>query len=325
MMHLGIDLSKRYFDAMLRLPNGEKVHGQFENNGAGFKALAGWLKQHDAKVVHACMEATNIYWEALAAFLHAAGHRVSVVNPARIKGFAMSQLRRNKTDKQDSDVIVEFCAMTNPDAWTPPTPIQQKLRALVRHRDGLLKTLTQEKNRVADCQDDDVRTSLQRLIDALQAEIDRLEEQITQFIAQDEALSAQKTLLLSIKGFGPVITHKLLAEMPDLADYENARSAAADAGVTPAHFESGDTVRRNAKMSKVGKASLRGALYFPAMTAMRFNPIVKALVQRLEQQHKPWKVILGAAMRKLMHLAYGVLKNKTPFDPNYGLSPVVAT
>lgn len=325
MMHLGIDLSKRYFDATLRVPKGEKVHGQFENNAAGFKVLATWLKKHKAKVVHACMEATNIYWEALAAFLHAAGHRVSVVNPARIKGFAMSQLRRNKTDKQDSDVIVDFCYASNPDAWTPPSPTQQKLRALVRHRDGLLKTLTQEKNRVADCQDEDVRASLQRIIEALQHELDRLEEQITQFIAQDETLREQKELLLSIKGFGPVVTHKLLAEMPDLAAYADAHAAAADAGVTPAHFESGDTVRRKAKMSKVGKASLRGALYFPAITAMRFNPIVKALVQRLEQRHKPWKVILGAAMRKLLHLAYGVLKNKTPFDPAYGLPPLAAT
>ena len=219
MMHLGIDLSKRYFDATLRVPKGEKVHGQFENNAAGFKVLATWLKKHKAKVVHACMEATNIYWEALAAFLHAAGHRVSVVNPARIKGFAMSQLRRNKTDKQDSDVIVDFCYASNPDAWTPPSPTQQKLRALVRHRDGLLKTLTQEKNRVADCQDEDVRASLQRIIEALQHELDRLEEQITQFIAQDETLREQKELLLSIKGFGPVVTNKLLAEMPDLAAY----------------------------------------------------------------------------------------------------------
>ena len=299
MMYLGIDLSKRYFDATLCLPKGEKVHSQFENNVGVFKALA--------------------------AFLHTAGHRVSVVNPARIKGFAMSQLRRNKTDKQDSDVIVDFCYASNPDAWTPPSPTQQKLRALVRHRDGLLKTLTQEKNRVADCQDEDVRASLQRIIEALQHELDRLEEQITQFIAQDETLREQKELLLSIKGFGPVVTHKLLAEMPDLAAYADAHAAAADAGVTPAHFESGDTVRRKAKMSKVGKASLRGALYFPAITAMRFNPIVKALVQRLEQRHKPWKVILGAAMRKLLHLAYGVLKNKTPFDPAYGLPPLAAT
>ena len=106
MMYLGIDLSKRYFDATLCLPKGEKVHSQFENNVGVFKALA--------------------------AFLHTAGHRVSVVNPARIKGFAMSQLRRNKTDKQDSDVIVDFCYASNPDAWRPPSPQQQKLRALVR-------------------------------------------------------------------------------------------------------------------------------------------------------------------------------------------------
>ncbi|MCE7989955.1 MAG: hypothetical protein DYG89_53080 [Caldilinea sp. CFX5] len=162
-MHLGIDLSNRYFDAMLHLPKGEKGHGQFENNAAGFKALAKWLKKHKAKVVHACMEATNIDWEALAAFLHAAGHRVSVVNPAHIKGFALSQLRRNKTDQQDSDVIVDFCYATPPDTWMPPPPAQQKVRALVRHRDGLLKTLTQEKNRRADCQDGTARTATQTL------------------------------------------------------------------------------------------------------------------------------------------------------------------
>jgi transposase len=325
MMHLGIDLSKSYFDAMLRLPSGEKVHEQFENNAAGFKELARWLKGHKAQTVHACMEATNIYWEALAAFLHAAGHRVSVVNPARIKGFAMSQLRRNKTDKQDSDVICEFCYTSNPDGWTPPTPAQQKLRVLVRHRDSLVKTLTQQKNRLADCQDEDVRASLQRVIATLQAELDRLEEEIAQFIAQDETLRAQKALLLSIKGFGPVVTHKLMAEMYDLAEYEDAHAAAADAGVTPAHYESGDTVRRQAHMSKVGKASLRGALYFPAMTAMRFNPLVRPLVERLERLHKPWKVILGAVMRKLMHIAYGVLKHQTPFDPNFGRPPAPAS
>jgi transposase len=325
MMHLGIDLSKAYFDAMLRLPRGEKVHEQFENNETGFQKLAKWLKRHKAQTVHACMEATNIYWEDLAAFLHAAGHRVSVVNPARIKGFALSQLRRNKTDKQDSDVIVEFCFALQPDAWTPPTAVQQKLRTLVRHREALHKTLTQQKNRSADCRDEDVRASLQRIIETLERELEQVEAQIEQVIAQDAMLGEQQALLLSIKGFGPVVTHKLMAEMYDLASYDNAHAAAADAGVTPAHYESGDTVRRRAKMSKVGKASLRGALYFPAITAMRFNPLVRPLVERLQRLKKPWKVILGAVMRKLMHIAFGVLKHRRPFDPTYALTSPPST
>ena len=124
--------------------------------------------------------------------------------------------------------------------------------------------------------------------------------------------------MISIKGIGATTATKILAEMYDLEDYQHARAAAADGGVTPAHYESGTSVRRRARLCKVGKASLRGALYWPAITAMHHNPIIRHLKERLEQKGKPTGVIIGAAMRKLLHLAYGVLKNKTPFDPQYG-------
>ena len=124
-------------------------------------------------------------------------------------------------------------------------------------------------------------------------------------------------MLLSIKGFGPVTVIKLLAEFYDLANYRSARAAAADAGVTPAQHLSGSSVRRPARMSKIGKASVRGALYWPAITAITHNPCVKALAQRLQARGKSKQVIRGAAMRKLMHLAYGVLKHQSPFDPAY--------
>lgn len=325
MEHLGIDLSKEYFDAMLRKSNGEKEHAQFKNKTSGFKKLAKWLKRQQVEQVHACMEATNIYWEDLAAFLHEAGHRVSVVNPMRIKGFSQMQMRRNKTDKQDSDVIVEYCVTMEPDAWTPPTPEQKRLRTLERHRDALIKMRTQQQNRLADCRDKDVRASLKRLIQQLQKEIKQVEAEIRTHIKEVQSLREQKALLLSIPGIGPGLAHKLLAEMYDLANYSSAHAAAADAGVTPAHHTSGDTIRRNARMSKVGKASVRGTLYFPAISAMNCNPVIQALVQRLEQKHKPWKVILGAAMRKLVHLAYGVLKNQSPFDPNWHASSPAPT
>lgn len=325
MMRLGVDLAKAEFDATLLNEQNEKHYVRFANNASGFVQLAKWLKQHGVCELHVCMEATNIYWEALALFLHEQGYVVSVVNPARIKGFALSQLRRNKTDKQDSDVIVEFCRALNPDRWTPPTTEQRKLRSLVRHREALQKTLTQQQNRLADCQDADVRQSLQTVSDTLQREIERTEGQIEQVIAHHPALQEQQQFLLSKKGFGPVATHTIMAEMYDLADYKDAHAAAADAGVNPAHYESGATIRRPPKLSKVGKAAVRGALYWPAITAIRFNPVVRALAERLQQQNKPKKVIIAAAMRKLIHIAYGVLKNKTPFDPNWGAKPALAT
>jgi len=325
MMYLGIDLSKAYFDVTLRNEQGEKTTAHFDNTPAGFVGLEKWLKGQGGREVHVCMEATNVYWEPVAHFLHAKGMTVSVVNPARIKGFAMSQLRRNKTDKQDSDVIVDFCQAMHPKAWTPPSAAVSKLRSLVRLRATLVKTLTQHKNRLTDAQDDEVKACWQRLIDTLEAEIAQVESQIEHHITQHPALQATATLIRSVKGLGKIATWTILAEMPDLAEYEDAHAAAADAGVNPAHHESGDTVRHKPKLSKVGKAAIRGVLYLPAITAIQHNPIVRALAERLAQRGKPKKVIIVAAMRKLLHLAYGVVKNKIPFDPLYPASPLPAT
>jgi len=329
-MHtLGIDLSKRYFDATLRGADGHQVHQQFANNAQGFAQLERWLAQALAdqadQAVHACMEATNLYWEALASHLYARGYTVSVVNPARIKGFSMTQLQRNKTDKLDSEVIAAFCAQIAPRPWQPPTQAERKLRRLVRHRDALLQTRTQQQNRLADCDDDDVRASLEVVLATLTAEIEAVQQKIVRHIGQDAQLREKKRLLTSITGLGETTVHLLMAEMYDLADYESARAAAADAGVTPTHHTSGDTIRRRPKLSKLGKASVRGALFFPAMTAIRHNPVVRTLAQRLERRGKPRLVIICAAIRKLIHLAYGVLKHRTPFDPNWHSSAAPPT
>lgn len=324
-MFLGIDLSKRYFDATLRNAAGQRWYRQFSNDAAGIQALLDWLAQQPGAGLHACMEATNLYWEEVAQALHEQGYTVSVVNPARIKGFAMSQLRRNKTDKQDSEVIAAFCAAVQPSAWQPPTAGQRKLRSLERYADDLKQTLTQQKNRLTNSKDADVQRSLQRLIDQIQQELQQVQAQIEQQIAEQDSLQTNKALLTSISGIGTQVAHKLLAEFYDLPTYASARSAAADAGLTPAHHESGDSVRRKPRLSKVGKAALRSILFLPAISAMRFNPVVKALADRLHARGKPKMVIIAAAMRKLIHLAYGVLKHQTPFDPDFELTRLNST
>ena len=317
MVQLGIDVSKETLDTTLKAGRVQKKE-QVANQPQGFKQLHRRVsKKHKVEEVHVCLEATNIYWEEAAQFFHDRGYRVSVVNPARISGFAQSQLRRNKTDPLDSEVIAQFCAAVEPEAWTPPTPEQRHLRALVRHRQTLQKSLTQQSNRLATCREPAVRASLERMSAFLEAEIEQVEQQIQAFIQQQADLKRQYDLLNSIKGIGPKTAVVLLAEMYDLADYDSARAAAADAGLTPRHHTSGQTIRRKPKLSKMGKSAVRGALFWPAVTAMQHNPFVRALKERLEARGKHWKVIVGAAMRKLLHLAYGVLKNQTPFDPHY--------
>lgn len=330
--YLGIDLSKAYFDVTLLKATGEQAPARFENRPAGHGQLWKWLKEHGARQAAVCMEATNTYWEAMTEYLHNKGYQVSVVNPARIKGYAMSQLRRSKTDKLDSAVIADFCRSCALKAgaaalrvWTPPSPEQRQLRHLVRQRHTLVETLTQQKNRLGDCQDETAKACWQRLITFLKAEIAQVDQALAQHIAHHPDLQKNCDLLCSIKGFGLIAAATLMAEMPDLEAYKDAAAVAADAGVTPAHYESGDTVRRKPRMSKIGKTSLRGILYMPAITAMRSNPLIQRFAERLRQKGKPSKLIIVAVMRKLLHLAYGVLKHQKPFDPNYGAAELPQT
>ncbi len=130
---LGIDISQKTVDAILLDHTGTRHHRQFTNNEKGFQVLHDWLTTFQVSQLHACMEATNVYWEELADALFQHGYQVSVVNPARTKGFAISQLQRNKTDKVDSGVIADFCERLSPRLWHPPSPERRQLRDMVRH------------------------------------------------------------------------------------------------------------------------------------------------------------------------------------------------
>jgi transposase len=312
---LGIDLAKLTFDATLLTASGEQHYQSFPNTPEGFTQLQTWLAQYGVTQMHACMEATNISYEALATWLHAQDHIVSVVNPARIKGYAQATMQRNKTDKLDSAVIASFCRTHHPAAWQPLSDVQRRLRALVRHRDDLLQTQLQQQNRLRDTTDSVVRASLEAVAEVVTKQLEAVERAIKEHLAAHEELHANLQLLTSIVGIGMITAAKLLAEFGEIEQYESAKAAAADVGVTPSHFESGTSVRRRPRMSKMGKVGLRAALYWPAITAMRRCPGCRAYAERLAARGKAKKVVIGAVMRKLVHIIYGVLKHRTPYDP----------
>jgi transposase len=322
---LGIDLAKLTFDATLLTATGEQHYHSFSNTPEGFTQLQTWLAQYGVTQVHACMEATNVYWEALATWLHAQGHIVSVVNPARIKGYAQATMQRNKTDKLDSAVIACFCRTHRPKAWQPLSDTQRRLRALVRHRDDLLQTQLQQQNRLRDTTDTVVRASLEALIEVVAKQLEAVERAIKEHLAADSELRTNLQLLTSIVGIGMITAAKLLAELGEIEQYESAKAAAADVGLTPSHFESGPSVRRRTRMSKVGKVGLRAALYWPAITAMQRCPGCRAYAERLAARGKAKKVVIGAVMRKLVHIIYGVLKHRTPYDPAKVFGPRAAS
>jgi transposase len=312
---LGIDIAKATFHAALL--HNHKLHSrQFANTASGFAQLQAWLGKHRCKRVHACMEATASYGDELALFLYHAGHTVSVVNPARIKGFAQSQLQRNKTDQLDAILIARFCQQQRPESWTPPPLEIQQLRALVRRLEAVQEMRQQEVNRLEQAAHQPlIRESLAKLIAVLDGEIARLRQLIKDHIDQHPDLKRDRELLLTIPGIGETTAAWLLSEV-QVSAYQSARQVAAHAGLTPRHHESGTSVAGRTRLSKTGNARLRRALYLPAVVAKRYNPIIREFCQRLQQRGKRPMEIVGAAMRKLLHIVYGVLKSGKAFDPS---------
>lgn len=314
---LGIDVSKDSFH--LELSINEKLrHRKFANRKEGFIELGAWLAKHKASPVHACLEATGPYSEDLALYLHQQGHTVSVVNPAQIKAFGQSELLRNKDDRPDAGLIRRFCEKQRPAAWTPPPPHRRELQALTRHLENLIETRQQQLNRLESAKTKGVIKSLRKLVAYVDTEIARTEKQIQEHVDNHPDLKQQCELLESIPGIGKRTAAKLLAEIEDIAGYKSARQVAAYAGLTPRNYRSG-TIRGKTRLSKTGNAHVRKALFMPAMTAKRYNPIVRSFCQRLASHGKNKMQVIGAAMRKLIHIAFGVLKSGKRFDPKHEL------
>ena len=312
MIVLGVDIAKRKFDCAL-LNEGRFRTKVFANNATGIEACLNWITRHAGQPVHACLEATGPYGQALAQALYDAGHTVSVVNPARSSAFALSLGARTKTDAVDARTLARMCQALVPEAWVPVPKSVRELQELVRRLDALNEMHTQETNRLGVAHEA-VRGSIEVSVSFLERAITEIKQAIAQHIDQHPDLKAQRALLDSIPGLGPLTCAWLVAEL-NSKRFSCARAAAAFVGLTPAHRISGSSVNGKPRLSKRGNARLRKALYWPAITALRCNPLVQALGTRLQARGKHKMAIIAAAMRKLVHIAFGVLKSGQPFNP----------
>jgi transposase len=312
--HLGIDVFKAKLDCALRLPSGKLRAKVIPNSGEGFVALLAWLDTQQAGQPHVCMEATGVYWEASAQFLVSQGVTVSVVNPVQIKSYGKSCLVRAKTDKVDAKLIANFCAERNPEPWHPPSEAELTLRALVLRLDSLQTMRTQESNRL-DVSREAVRGNIKNHLDWLDNETKALIKAIKNHIDSHPNLKQQRDLLDSVPGLGERTIATLLAFYTDTSRFNNSRQAAAFAGLDPRHHESGSSVNGKPRLSKIGHAFLRKALYMPAIVTLYKTEWGKHFKDRLAASGKPPKLIIGAMMRKLIHVAFGILKSQQPFNP----------
>ena len=312
---LGIDVAKAKVDAAV-LHEGTLAQRTFAMDHTGFAALGGGIREQGRAHVHACLEATGEDGAALARALYEAGHLVSILNPTRIAAYAKSRLARTKTDKTDAALIAYFCAREQPPIWTPPSAEVHELQALVRRVEMLQEMVQQEENRrQSGGSSSAVRASIEATLAFLRQELATTPRLVQQQVEQSAELRSHQQLLCSIPGVGAWTAARGLAEIEVLRATVDARQLAAYAGLTPRERTSGSSVHRAPRLAKTGTSRLRRALYLPAIVAMRHHPAVHALAERLRARGKRPMVIVGAAMRKLLHLIYGVLKSGTPFDP----------
>ena len=304
---LGIDISKADFHACL-IQGKRTAQNSFPNGLSGYRQLRTWLRNRGCGKVHACMEATGAYWQGLATALYDAGIIVSVVNPSRTVHFARSQLRRTKTDRVDAEMIAAFCQTQRPDHWSPPPQEILELRGLLSYRNHLVDERLRLKQMASQIH---VSKELQKLhgkqLNALEQSVIAVEKQLHVFVKAHRNLERQVGKLTAVSGIGTLTALAIAAKLP-VERLRDAKAAAAYVGVTPSERQSGTSIHGKARICKTVNGSLRRDLYMPAAVAMRHNAILRTFAERLRDKGKSHKVIVVAIMRKLVVLAFAILK-----------------
>ena len=313
-LFVGIDVGKRTLDALSLDDSDSKGRG-FSNDEGGFAKICTWIN-NSPELTHICMEATGSYWKDLAFYLVARGYIISVVNPACIKAFARSQLKRSKTDKIDARVIADFAKAMNPHQWTPPSPEIAELQSLVRYQQAIQQMRRQELNRLESKHlSKEVENTILKHVEYLDTEEKRILGAITSVMKSTKDLRRMHELLVSIPGIGDKTAAVLLAEIGNIEQFLTSRQLISYAGLCPREIRSGTSVYGKTRLSKVGNAHIRKALFLPAMVGRGCNPHLASLYNRLVAAGKNKKCAIGACMRKLLHLVFVILTKRTPYNP----------
>lgn len=315
---LGIDVGKPDLFCHLLGPN-EAVARRFDNTDRGIAELIAWLESFAAPIeLTACLEQTGHYGFKIAKALHNHQiHSLFLVNPRQIKAFGQQKLRRNKSDTADAKLIARFLQSEHAELrpWEPRSIENERITELSRYSETIVQEVAKLKTKCEAAREPAIQRSLKRRIKIGEKEIADIRNRITKLINSKADLKEDYDLVASIPGMGEISCQIMMAELPPIADFRNARELAAWAGVTPGHHASGSSGRTTTPITKIGSAHLRRALFMPAMNARVFNPLLKEFGDRLQENGKKRKQIIIAIMRKLLHQVYGILKSREPYNP----------
>ena len=326
MFFIGIDISKAKLDCSLLLDvtSGRRKSKSVANSKAGIIDLLAWCAKQKVELadLHAIMEGTGSYHEQAALALFDSGVIVSIANPAQVKDFGKSLGIRTKTDNIDSLVLAKYGALLNPRPWAPPTQEARELLALLSRRDAIAQDLQRERNRLEKTEAAElpplIHESILDTIAFLGQQLTKLQLNVDQHIDSYPRLKQDRDLLTSIPAVGIQVGNHMLAVLHN-HPFHSAEQFAAYLGLVPVERQSGSSIKGRPRLSKTGPAHIRAKLYMAAIVATRHNPHLKVLYQRLQANGKSKMSALGAVMRKLAHLCFGVLKTRTPYQPDYGI------
>lgn len=324
MKYLGIDVAKDKLDCCLLrdAADTKRKTKVVANSPSGLATLISFVEKEGIvpDELHVIMEGTGVYHQLAAETLCDAGMTVSIVNPAQAKDFGRGMAVRTKNDTKDSFVLARYGALLKPAPWTPPSAAARQLRAYIAREDAIKKDIQREQNRremsVIGRAPQDILVSIEETIAFLDAQLKAIRKKIDSHIDNHPDLKDDMKLLTSIPGVGPEVGHHMLSVM-HTHQFQSAEQLAAYLGLVPVERQSGTSLHARPKLSKAGPRTMRAILYMPAIVAQTWNPHIRALKERLAAKGKAPMSIVGAAMRKLVHLCFGVVKTRTKYSPEH--------
>ena len=323
--NVGLDISmKTYWASITILDFNHEVRvlmsNEFENTPKGFMAMDLWLKGANigVKQWHFTMEATGVYYEDIAHHLYEQKYAVHVILPIKAKKFAESLDVKSKTDKLDSKSLGRLGVERKLREWQPASPIYKALKELTRERGRLVKVRSQFKNNLHALNHSyqPNKKSIKRIesiIRTLDKNIKEIELELSAQKKKDESLKEKVDQLTSIPGVGEVTAMTVLAETNGFALIENSRQLCSYVGLDVSERQSGKW-KGKSKISKKGNSHIRAALYFPALTTIKYSPQHKEFYERIISNKKKSKIGITAVSRKLLILMYSLWKNNTTYQ-----------
>ena len=325
MHYLGIDVSKATLD--VSDASGDSRLSSVANSRVGIRKVIKWAQNKDEGELQFVIEPTSTYHHVLLDELPNSNIAFTVINPARTKAYSNSLGRRAKTDRVDAQLLASLGETQQIVRSHKPEKFQEQAKSLRRHRESVEQQIRSLRNQIGSVtcspwSDPEVLRSLRSTIRHLEKEVVSADQRLEQLISEDETYSTISDLLQTIPGVGAKTAQLILSEMPPAWQCSSSRAWVAFAGVCPQPFQSGTS--SYSRLSRMGSRRVRAGMYMAALVAMSWNPAVAELVARLKERGKRGKLIVMAAMNKLIRICYGVIKSRKPFDPTLNTTPNIA-